>query len=117
VRYDHWMAIDTKALALVGARARLAELRSEIDELIAAFPALKGESSTVTPRKGRAISEATKQKMRDAWARRRAALPEARQEPSPAKRQRRKMSAAGRAAIAAAQKKRWAATKSAKKPR
>lgn len=112
------MAIDTQALALVGARTRLAELRSEIDELLQAFPALKGKAAATVPanRKGRRLSEATKQKMRAAWARRKAAgAPSEATKAPPAARKRRKLSAAGRAAIAAAQKKRWAAIKKAKK--
>jgi hypothetical protein len=111
------MAIDINALARYGAQARLAELVAEMDSILEAFPDLgKSPARGSAPGQGRTISEATKEKMRAAWARRKAAAagdqpvnPEARPK------KKRTMSAAGKAAIAAAQKRRWAKIKAGKK--
>jgi len=85
-------------LAAYGARARVEELRAEIAAITEAFPDLAGARATGVRRRGR---------------RRAAATPA----PAPAqssngrrrRRRRGKLSAAGRAAISAAQKRRWAA--------
>jgi hypothetical protein len=66
--------------------------------------------------KGYRISEATRAKLRAAWARRKTSGGDGASSATPARKGRRKrtMSAEARARIAAAQKKRWAAVKKAK---
>jgi hypothetical protein len=84
--------------ARIGAAARLTELRAEIAAIAKAFPHLAGARAR---RPGRPKAQ-------------RAAALAKPMDPAP-KRQRRKMSAAGRKAISDAQKKRWAAPKARKK--
>ncbi len=99
--------IDLQALARAGAATRLYELRDEIAAIHRAFPGLGSGSTHVgRPRRrpGRSPSLANTASAGHARRRRRG-----------------KLSAAGRAAISAAQKKRWAAIKkekanAAKKP-
>jgi hypothetical protein len=126
------MPVDTNALARLGAQIRINELIAEIESLVEAFPGLgkapartsrAAESEAPAPRKRRRVSAATKAKLRASWARRRAgssAAPEtaATEQVASAEapeKKRRTISAAGRARIAAAQKKRWAAVRMAKK--
>jgi hypothetical protein len=112
------MALDINALARYGAQARLAELVAEMDAILEAFPDLgKSPARGSAPAQGRTISEATKEKMRAAWARRKAAAAGDQPVNSEAipKKKKRTMSAAGKAAIAAAQKRRWAKIKARKK--
>ena len=114
------MPVDMNALARVGARTRLAELVAEMDAILEAFPDLGKARARPTdsarPPGRRKMSEATKAKMRAAWARRKteSGAVEAIEPPTETPKKKRKMSAAGRAAIAAAQKKRWAAIKKSK---
>ena len=115
------MPIDMKALARVGARTRLAELVAEMDAILEAFPDLgkapaRPNDNAAQPGR-RKMSQATKAKMRAAWVRRKAGsgAVEAVEQPAETPKKERKMSAAGRAAIAAAQKKRWAAIRKVKK--
>ena len=128
------MPVDINALARLGAQIRINELIAEIETLVEAFPGLgkapartakAAESAAPAPRKRRRMSAATKAKLRESWARRKtgsSAAPEiaATEEVAPVaaeapEKKRRTISAAGRARIAAAQKKRWAALRTAKK--
>lgn len=83
-------------LARRGAEHRLAELQTEIAALIKDFPHLRSSA------RGRRPQIDT------------SAEPAAVMDRTPRKRKRRGLSAAGRAAISAAQKKRWAAIKKKK---
>ena len=125
------MPIDMKALARIGAQARIAELVAEIDALLAAFPDLgkaparaAGKPAEARPRgrrKGNQRSEATKAKLKASWAKRKAAkekagaaeqkAADAKPATPPVAAKKRTMSAEARARISAAQKKRWAAQK------
>ena len=109
-----------KGLARRGAQLRLAELVSEMDSILEAFPDLgKMPGHPARPTTGRKLSEETRAKMRAAWARRRRTdegqpgteMPAA---PAP-QRKKRTMSAEARARISAAQKKRWRAKRAGKK--
>ena len=114
------MTIDMKSLAREGAKARLWQLQTETNELLRAFPDLRdGTSSHVTSQKGsrrgrRQMTDAERRsvsvRMKKYWAERRQKNDSPKPAPgrpkTPAKRK--GISAAGRAAIAAAQKKRWA---------
>jgi hypothetical protein len=109
-----------KDLARRGAQSRLAELVAEMDSILEAFPGLgraPARPAGVSKRR-RKLSEETKAKMRASWARRKAAgaadESATDSEPAPEKKKR-TMSAAARARISAAQKKRWAARKAGKK--
>ena len=85
--------------ARIGAAARLTELRAEVAAIAKAFPDLAGARAR-RPRAQPAITASPAlAKLMD---------------PAP-KRNRRKMSAAGRKAISDAQKKRWAALKAGQK--
>jgi len=75
----------------------LALLISERDKLTGAIEALQGTTTKKTPGPGRKV-----------------VTPSVEQDPTPPARVKRKMSAAGRRAIIAATKKRWAAIKAAK---
>ena len=131
------MPIDMKALARLGAQARVAELVAEIDALLRGFPDL-GRAPTraarksagarfVGRRKGYKVSAATKAKLKASWAKRRAAAAktgaadqkpaDARPAAAPVAAKKRTMSAEARARISAAQKKRWAAQKIGAKKR
>jgi hypothetical protein len=131
------MPIDMKALARLGAQARIAELVTEIEGLLGAFPDL-GKAPAVpvsSPaaagsgrrKRGYKMSEETRAKLKASWAKRKAAAArtEAADEnaaetpPAPASvaPKKRTMSAEARARISAAQKKRWAAQKRAAKKR
>jgi hypothetical protein len=115
------MPIDMRSLALKGAQARVAELFAEIESLVKMFPALKTASAQAAggagsaPRKRRKMSEATKAKLRAAWARRKASasrdaaphLPQASTERTKVPHKKRTLSAEARAKISAAQKRRW----------
>ena len=83
------MTIDMHALARVGAERRLQELQAEIEQIQRAFPGI-GVATRGRPRK--IVAEAA----------------------PPPKRKRPTMSAEGRARIAEAQRKRWAALKKKK---
>ena len=123
------MPIDISALARLGAQMRIAELIAEIESLVDAFPGLgKAPARTATPtesgrpvpRKRRKMSLATNAKLKAAWARRRGEaekagpqIADAQVTEAPAKK-RRTISAAGKARIAAAQRKRWASIRKAK---
>jgi hypothetical protein len=118
------MPIDLKDLARRGAQSRLAELVAEMDSILEAFPDLgraparpAGAAGTAGRRK---VSEETKRKMRASWARRKAETADTPPAAEPANdeatpRKKRTMSAAARARISAAQKKRWALRKAGKK--
>ena len=115
-----------KDLARRGAQARLAELVAEMDSILEAFPDLGKTPARppATPKKRR-VSPKTKAKMRAAWARRKAAAGETQVEvpteqateaaAEAAPKKKRVMSAAARAKISAAQKRRWKAQKAGKK--
>jgi hypothetical protein len=126
-----------KALARLGAQARIAELVAEIEGLLGAFPDL-GKAPAVpvsSPtaagsgrrKRGYKMSEETKAKLKASWARRKAAAAkieaadkkaaETPPVPDPVAPKKRTMSAEARARISAAQKKRWAAQKRAAKKR
>jgi hypothetical protein len=123
------MPIDISALARLGAQMRIAELIAEIESLVHAFPGLgkapariakPTESGRPVRRKRRKMSVATKAKIKAAWARRRGGAERTAPQTAdnlateaPAKK-RRTISAAGRARIAAAQRKRWASIRKAK---
>ena len=109
-----------KDLARRGAQLRLAELVTEMDSILEAFPDLgKAPARPGRPTKGRKLSEETRAKMRAAWARRRRTdegqpgteMPAA----AAPQKKKRTMSAEARARISAAQKKRWRAKKAGKK--
>ena len=115
------MSIDMKSLAREGAKARLWQLENETNQLLRAFPDLRdGQHSQTTSqggsRRGRREMTATERRsvsvrMKKYWAERREKNGVSPSEPAQPKRvaKRKGISAAGRAAIAAAQKKRWAA--------
>jgi hypothetical protein len=116
------MSIDLRVLARRGAQLRLAELVTEMDSLLQAFPDLgKALARPGRPTKGRRLSEETKGKMRAAWAKRRrtdedqpgAEMPAATAHAAP--KLKRTMSVEARARISAAQKKRWRVKKAGKK--
>jgi hypothetical protein len=131
------MRTDMKALARLGAQARLTELHQEIHDIERAFPDLRrrpmprpaASSETrkhsSTPRKRRSMTAAARkavgERMKKYWAaRRKAAGPQAAEstETKPAKvaaNQKRNLSTEARARISAAQKKRWAAHRRATK--
>jgi hypothetical protein len=125
--YDRQMIIDMNSLAREGAKARLWQLETETNQLLRAFPDLRdGTSSRVTSTKGsrrgrRQMTAAERRsvsvRMKKYWAKRR----QKNESPKPgpgrpkAPGKRKGISAAGRAAIAAAQKKRWAAIRKTKK--
>jgi monoamine oxidase len=113
------MPIDMKDLARMGARTRLAELVAEMDALLEAFPDLgkeqarPGASHSTRRRK---LSEETKAKMREAWAKRKSTAASGNaMQPETTTKKKRVMSAEARARIAAAQKKRWAAIRKTSK--
>jgi hypothetical protein len=123
------MTIDTNGLARLGAQIRIAELIAEVESLLEAFPGIgkapaqlarTAKSSRPVSRKRRKMSAATKAKISAAWARRRdasapAASPaESAAAEAPKAPRTGNISEAGRARIAAAQRKRWAALKKAK---
>jgi hypothetical protein len=119
VSYDWRMPIDMKDFARRGAQARLAELVAEMDSILAAFPDLgKGPARPINAPRRRTLSQETRAKMREAWARRKAA---ARQTPTEQttdaapNMKTRVMSVEARAKISAAQKKRWGKRKAGKK--
>jgi hypothetical protein len=119
VRYHLRMTIDMKSLALEGAKARLWQLNMEKNELLRAFPDLRdGDQSLPTSqggsrRGGREMTAAERRsvstRMKKYWAERRMAKGASKRGPGRPKGsgKRKGISAAGRAAIAAAQKKRW----------
>jgi hypothetical protein len=109
-----------KELARYGAQARLASLIEEMDAILVAFPELGKEPARPAEAKRSGVSEATKAKMRASWAKRKAET--AQSEPvedtpaeAPKVKGTRTMSAEARARISAAQKKRWAKQRRAKK--
>lgn len=86
------MPIDMKALARVGAEARIRELLSEVDDIRRAFPGID------TPRRGRP----------------RGAKPQgASEQPAMRRRQRKPMSAAQRKAVSERMRKYWAGRRKA----
>ena len=121
------MTIDMKSLAREGAKARLWELETETHQLLQAFPDLRdGDRTPATSQGGtgrgrRQMTAAERRsvsvRMKKYWAERRQKNDSPK--PGPGRRKargkRKGISAAGRAAIAAAQKKRWAAIRKAKK--
>jgi hypothetical protein len=131
------MPIDMKALARLGAHARITELVAEIDSLLRGFPDL-GKAPTRPAntsagarfsgrRKGHKVSAVTKAKLKAAWAKRKAAASKtgapdleavnARPVTTAVAAKKRTMSAEARARISAAQKRRWAAQKKGAKKR
>jgi hypothetical protein len=101
--------MDMKALAQLGARARLSQLQEEINELQQAFPDLGSrEPATRTRRRGRRAK---------APAQSSAAQPvEAAQEAAPAVvRKRKPMTAAQKKSVGERMKKYWAARRKAEK--
>ncbi len=58
------MTIDMNALALVGAKARLTELQTEVDALLKAFPQLRNGAA---PAKVKVAAESTKQRKTAGW--------------------------------------------------
>ena len=125
-----------KALARLGAQARVAELVAEIEALLGAFPALgQAPAHAARPaqpgsgrrKRGYKMSEATKAKLKASWAKRKAAalnteaaeekIADREPEPAPVAAKKRTLSAEARARISAAQKKRWAAQKRRAKKR
>ena len=121
------MTIDMKSLAKEGAKARLWQLETEKNDLLRAFPDLRdGTSSRVTSQEGsrrgrRRMTAAERRsvsvRMKKYWAERRQKNDSPKPGPGRPKGsgKRKGISAAGRAAIAAAQKKRWAAIRKAGK--
>jgi hypothetical protein len=117
--YDRQMIIDMKSLAREGAKARLWQLDVEKNQLLQAFPDLRGgdrtpaSSQDSTGRGRREMSAAERRsvsvRMKRYWAERRQKNDS---KPGPGRPKgsgkRKGISAEGRAAIAAAQKKRWA---------
>jgi hypothetical protein len=92
------MPIDMRQLAEDGARARLADLQREIDELVRAFPALRSGQAASTPaQRGRRPASA------------RNATPTVAQ-----RRERKPMTAAQRKAVGERMRKYWAARRKAK---
>lgn len=126
------MLIDMNALAMMGAKARLAQLQAEAEEIRRMFPDLR--STTATARPGRAAAaenagsprrkpmsaadkRAVSARMTKYWASRRqakAAGDTGTAAPAGGARKR-TISPEGRARIAEAQKKRWAAARKASK--
>jgi hypothetical protein len=131
------MPIDMKALARLGAQARVAELVAEIEALLGAFPTLgqapahaagkPAEAGSGRRKRGYKMSEATKAKLKASWAKRKAAaldteaadqkIADQEPDPAPVTAKKRTLSAEARARISAAQKKRWAAQRKAAKKR
>ncbi len=128
------MSIDLKDLARLGAQTRLVQLAAEMDALHRAFPGLGAtDKKRGRPRKtasaapdeqvaGKrkpmsvAAKKAVGERMRAYWKKRKGTAtvettPETKPKAEKTAPKKRKMSAAGRAAISAAQKKRWAAKK------
>jgi hypothetical protein len=124
------MLMDVSALTRLGAEIRIAELIAEIESLVDAFPGLGKvpiriakplESKQSAPRTRRKMAAATQAKLKAAWARRRGETETAAQQTAgdsltdvPEKK-RRTISAAGKARIAAVQRRRWAAIRKARK--
>jgi hypothetical protein len=119
-RYHPHMTIDMKSLAREGAKARLWQLETETNQLLRAFPDLRdGDRTPATSqdgtRRGRrqmtgAERRSVSLRMKRYWATRRQKNDSPKPGPGRPKApgKRKGISAAGRAAIAAAQKKRWA---------
>jgi hypothetical protein len=100
--------MDMKALAQLGARARLSQLQEEINELQQAFPDL-GRRNAPAPirRRGRRARTAPASAVQQA---------DARQEEAPATvRKRKPMTAAQKKAVGERMKKYWAARRKAEK--
>jgi hypothetical protein len=125
------MSIDLNTLARYGAQTRIAQLQREIEELRRAFPDLDGkknghrltvqaEAARIRKRKPMTAAQkkAVGERMRHYWRTRRMAshTVEAGEQAQPAP-PTRVISEAGRARIAAAQRKRWRAVKRAGKKR
>jgi hypothetical protein len=100
--------MDMKALAQLGARARLSQLQEEISELQRAFPDLGGRSTqTTTRRRGRRARTAPDSAVEQA---------DASQDEAPAAvRKRKPMTAAQKRAVGERMKKYWAARRKADK--
>jgi hypothetical protein len=100
--------MDMKALAQLGARARLSQLQEEINELKQAFPDLGGrESAAPIRRRGRRPRVATESAAQQV---------EAPQEAAPAPvRKRKPMTAAQKKSVGERMKKYWAARRKAEK--
>jgi hypothetical protein len=125
--YDRQMIIDMKSLAREGAKARLRQLETEKNELLRAFPDLRDGTSNRVPsqeRSGRGRRQMTAAerrsvsvRMKKYWAKRRQKNDSPKRGPGRPRGsgKRKGISAAGRAAIAAGQKKRRAAIRKAKK--
>jgi hypothetical protein len=115
------MTIDMKSLAREGAKARLWQLATETNDLLRAFPDLRAVQHSQTKsqdgsRRGRREMTAAERRsvsvrMKKYWAGRRKKNGTSAAEATQPKRagKRNGISPAGRAAIAAAQRKRWAA--------
>ena len=100
--------MDMKALAQLGARARLSQLQEEISDLQRAFPDL-GSRGTRTPTRRRGRRAKTAPDMAGAQA-------EAPQEEAPAViRKRKPMTAAQKKAVGERMRKYWAARRKAEK--
>lgn len=126
------MLIDMNALAMMGARARLEQLQAEAEEIRRMFPDLRSTTATTgtlrapaagnggRPRRkpmSAAEKRAVSARMTKYWASRRQAKAAGRTEsaaPAGAA-AKRTISPEGRARIAEAQKKRWAAARKASK--
>jgi hypothetical protein len=121
------MTIDINSLAKLGAQARLTELQTEAERILRAFPDLLNRrpaagSEVTSPRRGRKRMTAAERRsvsvrMKKYWAQRRQKNDSPKRGPGrPTGSGKPKgLVDAGRAAIAAAQKKRWAAIRKAKK--
>jgi hypothetical protein len=120
------MPIDMHALARHGASLRLAELQQEMAAITAAFPQENGVRKRGRPAKATgkpsrkgwsdAARAAVGERMKAYWAKRKPGAEQKAGAAEPAtKPKNRTMSAEGKARIAAAQKKRWAAVRKAKK--
>jgi hypothetical protein len=102
------MPMDMKALAQLGARARLSQLQEEISELQRAFPDLGGRStSTTTRRRGRRARTAPDSAAEQG---------DAAQDEAPATvRKRKPMTAAQKKSVGERMRKYWAARRKAEK--
>jgi hypothetical protein len=99
--------MDMKALAQLGARARLSQLQEEINELTQAFPDLGGrQAETPIRRRGRRPKAAPETAAQEA---------EAPQEAVAAVRKRKPMTAAQKKSVGERMKKYWAARRKAEK--
>jgi hypothetical protein len=108
------MPTDLVALARLGARIRIAQLLTEIETLLRAFPDLgTAPARPATSRRGGRRAKNAHVKTPLARAGRRAAA-RADREAAGSAPKKGTLSAAGRARIVAAQKKRWAATRAGK---